>query len=84
MSRGAPMPNSSQNGSARWRTSRLDEMLTTAGAARFTTGANEDFMVRASPGAARTGWASGGIWALDLAVGSEQAASRAMAGIRTR
>jgi len=37
--RGTPMPNISKNGST-WRTTRLDEMLTTAGAAFFTTGAS--------------------------------------------
>jgi hypothetical protein len=62
----------------------LDEMLTTAGAAFFTTGANDDFMIRASLGAARVGWASGGICAFDLAAGSEQAPRRARVGIRTR
>src|SRR5690606_632261 len=63
--RGAPPPNSSQNGS-RWRTSERAEMLTTAGAAVRTTGAKDTFMVFASLGAVRVGWAmsSGTSWAL--------------------
>ena len=81
---GTPMPNICQKGSTCWRTTRLAEMFTTAGAARRTTGAKEAFMFRASEGAARVGWARGGGWASDRLVGPEQAASRTKAGTKSR
>jgi hypothetical protein len=58
--------------------------LTTAGAARFTIGANDIFMVAKSGGGARFGVARAGagaprreVCASDREEGSEQAASRA-------
>ena len=54
--RGAPMPpKKAKNGSTCWRTTRLDEMFTTAGAARRTMGAKPSFIVATSPGTARLG-----------------------------
>jgi hypothetical protein len=86
-SRVAPPPppmKKSQNGSTRWRTTRLLATLTMAGAVFFTTGANEAFIDIGSVGARRVGWArSGMVWALEGPCG-EQAASRARAGSTTR
>ncbi len=81
------MPNICQNGSACWRTTRRLNTLTTAGAARFTTGAKDMRMAAALSGRRRSGRAKPPCtpWALDLP-GWPHAAStpRATAGIRTR
>ncbi len=81
--RGTPAPNISKKGST-WRTTRLDEMLTTALRTLFTTGAKDSFTWAASVGvrraaAGRGGPGSappGGGWA-EESEGWEQAASRA-------
>ncbi len=64
--RGAPPPNSWKNGST-VRTSRLEEMFTTAGATFFTTGAKDCFIESALAGTTRAGSASGGAGPADWA-----------------
>src|SRR5258705_11347554 len=75
--RGAPRPKACQKGSTCWRTIRLDEMFTTAGATRLTTGAKDCFMPSALVGATRVAGCA--------KAGGPAAAMRAMrVGIRTR